>query len=404
MAKVPDVTSLHEPFGETATLSHSTSLRGVRIGMATSGHSADDDRIFFKEARTLAKAGADVVVLCARGKKPPARPDGVRFINYDGGGGLRDRFRTLDQLEQAIVEQKCDVVHAHEPDSLVAALRAKRRTGVKVIFDSHELWAGVAAVRFPQPLWPLVMATYRSFERRWVSRCDAALGATDSISEYLASILGPERVETILNVPVVEIFGERGGREWEEETVLCHDGSLTFPRGLKTMAEAVRLLSMRHRVLLKIVGDVFGEEKQWLESFIVKHRLESVIVRTGWLPYEDVGKAISPCHIGLICFLPSPNHRISAPNKCFNYLLYGLPVVGPAYPQSHFAILEREGCARLMDPTSPEDCAETISKMISDREGTAQMAIRSDQLSREKYRWAHMEPVLLNLYRRVLQG
>ena len=182
-----------------------------------------------------------------------------------------------------------------------------------------------------------------------------------------------------------------------------HDGSLTFERGLRPMAEAVRILSAKHRVVLKIVGDVFGAEKAWLESFIAKHRLEQVVVRTGWLPYEAVGKAISTCHIGLIWFLPSPNHRIAAPNKCFNYLLYGLPVVAPGFPQSHFAVLEREGCARLMDPTSPEACAEALSKMIADRAGTEGMAARSRALSREKYRWEHMEPVLLDLYRRVLE-
>lgn len=381
----------------------SSPLRGVRVCMATSGHPADDDRIFFKEARTLAKAGADVVVLCARGAKPPARPDGVRFATYEGGGRLKDRAFTVGALEQAIVDRRCDVVHAHEPDSLVAALRAKRRAGGKVIFDSHELWAGVAAVRFPRPLWPMAMAAYRALERRWVARCDGALGATRAISEYLSSLLGPERVATILNVPAVEVFGECGGRDWGEETVLCHDGSLTFERGLRPMAEAVRILSAKHRVVLKIVGDVFGDEKAWLESFIAKHRLEQVVVRTGWLPYEAVGKAISTCHIGLIWFLPSPNHRIAAPNKCFNYLLYGLPVVAPGFPQSHFAVLEREGCARLMDPTSPEACAEALSKMIADRAGTEGMAARSRALSREKYRWEHMEPVLLDLYRRVLE-
>ena len=379
-------------------------LSGVRICMATSGHAADDDRIFFKEARSLVKFGADVVVLCAQGKKPPAKTDGVRFVHYEGGGGLKGRARTIGKLAQAIAAQRCDVVHCHEPDSLVAALRAKRRTGVKVIFDSHELWAGVWSERFPAPCRPAVRAAYRLLERRWVARCDAAVGASHAISEYLASILGPERVATILNVPAVEIFGEGEGSRSGDETILCHDGSLTFSRGLKTMAEAVRLVSARHRVVLKIVGDVFGEEKTWLDAFVAKHRLESVIVRTGWLPYEEVGAALAPCHIGLICFLPGPNHEIAAPNKCFNYLLYGMPVVGPDFPRSHFAILAQEGCAALADPTSAESYAEALSAMLEDPEGTEKMAATARELSKTKYRWLHMEPRLLGLYRRALEG
>jgi len=372
--------------------------------MATSGHPANDDRIFFKEARSLVKAGADVVVLCAHDKKPPQKTDGVRFANYDGGGRLKVRAITIGKLEQAIAAQQCDVVHCHEPDSLIAALRVKRRLGVKVIFDSHEMWSGVAAERFPQLCWPAVTAVYRTLERRRVACCDAAVGATYAISEYLASILGQERVATILNVPDVEVFGEGEGTIWGEETILCHDGILTFSRGLKAMAEAMRLLASRHRVVLKIVGDVFGEEKQWLEAFIAKYHLEKTIVRTGWLPYEEVGKAISPCHIGLICFLPSPNHMIAAPNKCFNYLLYGLPIAGPDFPQSHFAILKQEGCAVLADPTSPEAYAEMLAGMISDRAATTKMAATARELSRAKYRWQHLEPVLLGVYRQVLHG
>lgn len=379
-------------------------LSGIRVCMATSGHPADDDRIFFKEARTLAKAGADVVILCAQGQAFPAQPDGVRFAAYNGGGGLKDRLRTIGRLEQAIADQRCDVVHCHEPDGLVAAVRVKRRLGTPVIFDSHELWAGVAAVRFPRPLWPAAMAAYRRFERRWVSPCDAAFGASHAITDYLASILGPERVATLLNVPVVDIFGEGADRGWGEETILCHDGSLTFVRGLKPMAEAIRILSARHRVVLKIVGDVFGEERKWLDAFVAKHGLDHAIVRTGWLPYDEVGRAIAPCHIGLICFLPSPNHRIAAPNKCFNYLLYGMPVVGPDYPQSHFAILQREGCAVLADPASPESIAGAVSKMITGREATLRMSATARELSQSRYRWSHMEPVLLDMYRRVLAG
>lgn len=377
-------------------------LEGVRICMATSSHPADDDRIFFKEARSLVKAGAYVVVICAHNQILPVKQDGVHFVNYSGGGSLKDRAFTISKLEKAITEQHCDVIHCHEPDSLIAALRVKRRLGVKVIFDSHEMWSGVTAARFPKVSWPLVEAIYQRIERKMVSRCDAALGASLFISEYFGSILGAERVSTILNVPVVEIFGDYEERVWGEETILCHDGHLTFDRGLKTMLKALRILSEHHQVVLKIVGDVFGDEKSWLEAFVSEYHLEKNIVKSGWLPYQDVGKSLAPCNIGLICFLPLPNNKIAAPNKCFNYLLYGMPIVGPNFSNSHFAILEKEGCACLADPDSPEAYAEVISKMILQKEKTAKMALASRELSNFKYRWEHMEPVLIDLYKRVL--
>jgi glycosyltransferase involved in cell wall biosynthesis len=380
------------------------SLAGVKVCLATSGHNATDDRIFFKEARSLAKTGAEVILLCARGKKHPEHPDGVRVLNYDGGGGLKERLTSIAKLEQALGDLACDVVLCHEPDSLVAALRVKRRTGVKVIFDSHELWAGSWAGRFPRPLWPLMGTAYRLLERRWLAQCDAAIGASRAITDYLAETLGPERVETILNVPVVDVFGEIEPAPWGEVTTICHEGHLTFARGLKTMVRAIRRVRKHHPVVLKIVGDVYGPEREWLEAYVERHGLEEAVVRTGWLPYREVGRAIAPCQIGIIGFQPHPNHWIAAPNKCFNYLLYGQPVIGPDFPHSHFAILAREGCAVLADSESPDAYAAAINQLVADRAATSRMAATARRLSQEKYRWEHMEPILFDLVRRVVSA
>ena len=73
-------------------------LTGFRVCMATSSHLADDDRIFFKESRTLVRSGAEVVLLCAQNQKPPARTDGVQFVNYAGGGSKRARLGGIGRL------------------------------------------------------------------------------------------------------------------------------------------------------------------------------------------------------------------------------------------------------------------------------------------------------------------
>lgn len=376
----------------------------MKICMATSSHPADDDRIFFKEARFLARAGADVTVLCAKDKKPPTGTEGVRFANYDGGSGLRQRAFSVGVLDHALAAGHFDVIHCHEPDSLLAALRVKRRSGVKVIFDSHEMWSAVAAERFPRPFWKPLMAVFEMIERRWIAQCDAAIGASWAISEYLAEIIGQERVATILNVPVVQVFGEGQGKEWGETTILCHDGHLNFNRGLKTMAEAIRIVSSRHRVVFKIVGDVFGEERDWLDRFVRMHGLEEVIVRTGWLPYGDVGKALSPCHIGLIALQETPNNIVTSSNKVFNYMLYGIPFIGPQFRLSKRKLVEEDHCGVLADSHRPESYAEAIYSMIRDRAGTLKMSQRALNASKTKYRWEYMEPILLDLYEHVLSS
>lgn len=376
-------------------------LSGVRIVHATSGHPADDDRIFYKEARSLVRAGADVTLLCSDVTQSPPNLYGVRYQTYPGGGTMRRRLVTRRPLEEALAEGRYDFIHCHEPDGLLAALRVKRMTGVKVIFDSHEMWGATLAQRFPPWCWGMISRSYQLLEPRWIAQCDWAIGASWAISDYLASILGPERVTTILNVPVTDVFAPPVAKPWDDPITFCHDGHLGFDRGLKTMAEAIRQVSERHPVRFKIVGDVFGAERDWLIAFIEQHRLQDVITRTGWLPYEEVGAALAPCHIGLIALLQLPNNVVTSSNKVFNYMLYGMPFIGPSFRLAKQKLVAEEQCGLLADSADPTSYAVAMRLLIENKSETQAMAERALNASRSKYRWEHMEPLLVNLYVRI---
>lgn len=372
--------------------------------MVTSAHSPEDDRIFFKEARSLAKAGAVVTILHPSGKNLPRETCEVHFRGHAGGGGWARRLSTIKHIAEAIRAQPFDIFHCHEPDSLAAALLAKGSRGAKIIYDSHEMWGATFAERFPRPLWSSAQWAFQRLERPMVARCDGAIGASWAISDFLVGILDKDKVRTVLNVPVQSVFGVSVPRVWGATTILCHDGHLTFNRGLKTMAEAVRIVAEKHPVIFKIVGDVFEEERLWLDEFVERHKLEQVITRTGWLPYEQVGKALSECHIGLIALQRTPNNIVTSSNKVFNYMLYGIPFIAPSFRLSKIKLVEQHQCGVLADSSDPRAFASVISRMIEDRAGTEGMAARALEASRTRYRWEHMEPILLNLYEQVLQA
>lgn len=376
-------------------------LDGLRVCMLTSGHPPGDDRIFFKEARTLVRAGAEVTVVHRAGKATPSPADGVSFRGFEGPRSLKGRAMNVARLAREASATRPDVIHCHEPDALVSALVAADGR-VPVIYDSHEMWGASAAGRFPSPLWPLVERAFQAGERRLIRRCSAAIGASWAISDFLRQELDGSRVETILNVPVPEVFGPPPARGWGEVTYLCHDGHLSWDRGLKVMVEAARIVARDHRVVLKIVGDVFREEREWLDGYLEQHRCAGLVERTGWLPYSEVGNALASCHIGLVALQRIPNNVVTSSNKVFNYMLYGIPFVGPEFRLSKQKLAREERCGVLADSSSPESYARAISAMIEDRAGTEEMGRRAAAASRERYRWEHMEPLLVGLYRRVL--
>lgn len=374
----------------------------MRICLLSSGHKPNDDRIFYKEARSLAKIYDDVWIISPYVSDIPVKKDGVKFFSIPAYP--RDwfsRFITIRALYNVALALKADLYHCHEPESLMAAIKLKKVLGCKVIFDSHEMYSATLAQRFPKHLHNLIMFMYKFFERSKINKCDFVIGATWSISDHLTRIVGTERTETILNCSLPDIFGEAQKKVWGEEIIVCHDGSLPFSRGLKTMIEAVNMVRKKHKIKFKIVGDVFGAEKQWLESYIRIHSMEDVIELTGWLDYNDVGAAMSECHIGLVALEKVPNHIIAAPNKIFNYMYFGMPFIAPEHCSNIKRLIEEEKCGLLADTDSAGSYAEALCYLIENRDEMIKMGLNAKRAADTKYSWPVMEEKLFNVYGRL---
>lgn len=370
----------------------------MRICLLSSGHNPDDGRIYYKEARSLTKKYSDVWIISPFPGRIPNKEEKVKFLTVPFSHSWIRRLIIMKEIYKVALKLKADVYHCHEPESLIVATKLKKELGSKVIFDSHEMYSTYIEGRVSDFLCNIAVNAYKLYEKRKVRQCDYVLGASWAITEYFEKIVGSERTETILNCPLPDIFGNVLIREWGEETVVCHEGHLSFARGLKTMVKAIEIVSRKHPVRFKIIGDVFGEEKRWLESYVTEHNLEKIIERTGWLDYRDVGTAFANCHIGLLAFEKLPNHVIAAPNKFFNYIYFGLPVVIPNHCIGLKRLIEEEKCGLSTNITSAESYAKAISYMIENRKETIQMGLNAKKASLKKYSWIHMEMKLFNVY------
>jgi glycosyltransferase involved in cell wall biosynthesis len=205
--------------------------------------------------------------------------------------------------------------------------------------------------------------------------------------------------DILYNGPALRLFPQRPPERWAgpgEPLVLCHEGSLGLDRGLREMVEAVDRL--RERVRLRIVGDVFGAERDWLEDRITSRGLEGVITRTGWLPYAEVGEAVRCSHAGLILFRDClVNTLAGPPNKLFNYMNAGLPVLGIGFPEMRRIILE-ERCGVLVEDQTVDAIVRGVETLLASPAALAEMGDAGQRAIRERYSWERMEPILLSAY------
>ncbi len=398
----------------------------MKICMIATRHSLDDARVVHKEAVSLVRAGHDVSIILscnaryeyirndgsiiAQGNPPTGACEyrGIKVFGVPKRNGLAGKWKTFLEWSRFAVELKADAYHAHEPDlSLAIAIRAKkilqkRSFQASVIHDMHEYPPGqwfdstLNLLKLPA-LFSVIL--WNLFSMKWV---DHVFTANNIVKGYALVLSYKMPVSVLYNGPSLKLFPQPLRKSWPkkgEKLLLCHEGSIPFNRGLKEMIEAVNIL--REKVRLRIVGDVFGKEKEWLNQEILNKNLQDVIEVTGWLSYEKVSESINDCHAGLIMFRNSINNRLAGPpNKLFNYMNSGLAVLSVDFPEMK-QIIEDESCGVLIAGQTVKSIIDGIEMLLTDYEKIRIMGENGQKAVRERYSWEVMEKKMLSDYRKL---
>ena len=112
----------------------------------------NEDTRVYREALSLVKAGYEVTVFCWARRmekyetKWEVEREGIKvvriFEELEGGffSNVRGFWRAMKQLQLKVEEYDAEVIHAHDLETLEAAVNAAKKNDAKVIFDSHEDW------------------------------------------------------------------------------------------------------------------------------------------------------------------------------------------------------------------------------------------------------------------------
>jgi glycosyltransferase involved in cell wall biosynthesis len=121
-----------------------------------------------------------------------------------------------------------------------------------------------------------------------------------------------------------------------------------------------------------------------------------------WVPYEEKERLSSQASIGVITYLPHANNASCLPNKLFDYMLAGLPVVASDFPL-YQDVVEPNCCGLLVDPTRPEQIARALAYLIEHPQEARRMGENGRRAVRERYNWERESQRLLQIYEAVLR-
>lgn len=89
---------------------------------------------------------------------------------------------------------------------------------------------------------------------------------------------------------------------------------------------------------------------------------------------------------GIVTFLPSPNHTDAQPNKMFEYMSSGIPIITSDFPLWR-EIVEGNHCGICVNPLDPIEIANAINYIIRNVDSAELMGINGQRAIKEKYNW-----------------
>jgi len=283
-----------------------------------------------------------------------------------------------------------EIYHAHDPELLPVCIKLKRM-GKTVIFDAHEDFPKQLLAK-PYLNWlsrRVLSCAAAVYERFACKQLDAIIAATPSIQVKFTGI--NSNSVAINNYPILgELFSTEKLTGASKRTVV-YVGGISQVRGIFPLLDS---LNETGDVRLDLVGN-FSEEE--VESAARSHANWHKVNYHGFLGREEVALHLSTAIAGMVTFLDSPNHIESQPNKMFEYMSAGLPVISSDFPLWR-EIIEGNDCGICVDPGKPEEVAYAITRLALNPAEAERFGSNGKSAVERVYNWGIEEGKLLELY------
>lgn len=372
-----------------------------RIAVLVSNDLTYDQRVR-KTCATLQQAGYDPVLVGRRMSRSEARTiqrpyETLRLDLLARRGPVFYASlqwalaRTLMQLHR---EAPLSAVWANDLDTLWPAVRFAQRFGVDVAYDSHEWFTEAEGLKGK----PLRRAVWRGLERRCFRRIDRMLTVNASIAEaYRKDGLV---VEVVPNVPERAPKAEpadrvRLGWPTDRKVLLMQGAFMDRDRGALDAVRAMVHLPEQH---LALIGA--GPEHALASALAERLGVSERVHVHDRMPFDELRRCTAAADVGLSLDRPTVlNFQYSLPNKLFDYLHAGVPVVCSDLPVAG-RFVQEEGIGVVANAASEEEdmaraIAEAVGKLLAAPPDAAHLASVA-----ERHHWgAHAEALLGALHR-----
>ena len=360
-------------------------------------------RIFHRFCWSQARAGYRVELI--------AHDDGETYdcaVHIHDLGALRPfslrwnlwwRFARNVKAYLTAIRTHADLYFVYSPEFIPFALLLKWITGKPVVFDCMEDFIGYARQRAGIPnglrdiLAFIIRQVFRFAARHFDFITVADLGTENQFREYTSKVI------TIHNFPRLDLFPPLSPERPDNcDFDLVYHGT-NHRYYLEILLDIDRQLQKLGKTVTWYLFGTFAE-LEWFRSELRRRDAESRFFIGGLVPHDRVFSEVQRARIGIIPLPALPKYLNNIPQKLFEYMALGLPVVLSDLPPSRPFVAGND-VGIMVDPNDHLAYAQAIINLLNDPGGCRGMGMRGRQLVEQKYNWEIESEKLMSLVKEL---
>jgi glycosyltransferase involved in cell wall biosynthesis len=358
----------------------------------------NDSRVL-KENISLQNSGYDVKVIALHEESlkefDEVQHIPVHRIKLKSRGWSKNKFIQLlkyFEFMYKVVKQykNSDILHCNDLNTLPIAFTIKKffNKKVKIVYDAHEYETETNGLKGIQK------KLIKQVEKRLIKYADSVITVSDAIANEYVKLYGIEKPALVLNTPVYQtiekkdILRETFNIE-KDKTIFLYQGRLSSGRGIEMLLDAFKDMDDSLAVIVFMGYGSLEEKILELEKGyenIYFHPAVDPDVLLDFTSSADFGIST----IEDICL----SYRYSLPNKMFEYMMAGLPVIVSNLPEMK-KVVEQFQVGVVLDENSINGIKKAVQKVIK---LDSQHFKKYLNLVKKQYNWKEQEKILLEVY------
>ncbi len=308
-----------------------------------------------------------------------------------------------NRLKKAAYKTNAHVYHANDLDTLeiCGSVAAKRKA--KLVYDSHELW--LESSRFLIATHPLNKIRLKRIEKKYIQKADAVIAVTPLRGREMKKMYpSMKNLSIVENAPDKLLKLPPKGKlrkliKAKPDTVIAlYQGVLCPERGLEELLNAAKLTKNKNVKFVFIGMDAWNGTLQKMASEML---LEDKVIFLPAVPSEELPEITVDADMGFILFRNTClNHYYSLPNKLYEYMMAGVPIISSNFPELERVLSEVQS-GLTVNPESPEDICKTVELLASNSELRNSMSHNGRNAALDRYNWKPQSLILRDLYRKL---